>query len=246
MLNISWFKSKYGKNWGDDLNPILANKLSNKNVQYIDFSNDVEKYLFIGSILSMAGPLTSIYGSGFIHSDDVLSYMPKSIISVRGPLTRNILVKKYGIECPEVYGDPSYLYKDYYKPINTDKKYKLGILPHYIDKKLPFLSKKVDGVKIIDIQGDINTVIDDVNQCESIISSSLHGLIISHMYNIPFKWVVMSNNVYGGDFKFRDWMGSCGFNDNPIFVDKVDVNYSKSTFLPDGFDTTMLKNVCPF
>jgi pyruvyltransferase len=45
-------------------------------------------------------------------------------------------------------------------------------------------------------------------ECEKIISSSLHGLIISDAYGIPNARVNVSNKLFGGDFKFIDYYKS--------------------------------------
>lgn len=243
MINLTWFKSNYGNNWGDALNPILINKISNKEVKWIDFEEDIPKYLCIGSILEFSLPNTIVWGSGFLSSDRYLTYIPKNIIAVRGPLSAKILKERHNINV-DIFGDPSYLYKDFYTP-KFSKKYKLGIVPHYIDYQN--VLKSNSDYRIINILDPINKVIDDICECESIISSSLHGLIVAHMYNIPFHWVKFSNLVSGDDFKFYDWMSSAKFLQNPIYLNQVTNNIIRNCHLPDlKIDLKRLKESCPF
>ena len=242
MINVSWFKSKFGNNWGDALNPNLIKKISNKEVKWIDFEEDEHKYLCIGSILEFSLPNTIVWGSGFLSSDRYLTYIPKKIIAVRGPLSAKILKEKHNINL-DIFGDPSYLYSEFYKPV-ISKKYKLGVVPHYMDYQYIPKSEEYSVINILD---PIDKVIDDICECEYIISSSLHGLIIAHMYNIPFYWVKFSNLVSGDDFKFYDWMLSNGFRQSPVFINQILLDICSQCYLPDiKIDLKRLKESSPF
>lgn len=247
MVYISYFKSQFGNNWGDFLNQTLIEKLSCKFVSRVDFEDPSEKIMAIGSILSFATSFTTVWGSGFLRDSEYLTYIPKSIIAIRGPLSGKILKEKHHINC-DLYGDPAYLYSDFYNP-DYSKKYKLGIIPHYIDLQL--FNGSLPDCKIINILDPIDKVIDEVLECEHIISSSLHGLIIAHMYKIPFRWVEFSRNVTGDGFKFRDWMASCGFYQAPLQITRLESNLvdkiCNSTFLPDiNLDLKRLKESFPY
>ena len=108
MIYISYFKSQFGNNWGDFLNQILIEKISSKTVNWVDFGDPSEKMMAIGSILSFSTPFTTVWGSGFLRSWEYLTYIPKSVIAIRGPLSGKILKEKHNINC-DLYGDPAYL-----------------------------------------------------------------------------------------------------------------------------------------
>ena len=57
------------------------------------------------------------------------------------------------------------------------------------------MKKYNDDAIFIDIEGDINSVINQVCRCEYVISSSLHGLICADAYEIPSVRVVISDLV---------------------------------------------------
>mgnify|MGYP000288702261 CR=1 FL=1 len=72
---------------------------------------------------------------------------------------------------------------------------------------------------------DLN-VAKEITKCRSIISSSLHGIIAAHAYNIPAAWV--NFGIMKGDgIKFEDHYLSLGLDpvqsdmENPIFTTGV-------------------------
>ncbi|RYZ84136.1 MAG: polysaccharide pyruvyl transferase family protein [Proteobacteria bacterium] len=203
---LMWCK---GENWGDALSPILVEMLSGRSVIHLEGIHH-DRYLAIGSILGGANERASVWGSGFIREYDQLQGTPKSVHAVRGPLSRENLLRQ-GAECPEVYGDPALLLPRFYNP-DAEKGHVVGIIPHYIDKDNPWLKKQASDprVKILDIESGIQEFVREVKSCECILSSSLHGLICADSYGIPNAWIRLSDEVVGGDFKFRDYRASIG------------------------------------
>ncbi len=209
-------------NLGDILSPIIANHFGSKKVIRISKrkSHKVEHYFMIGSILQRCTSKSIIWGSGLISENSICKEKPKNVLAVRGPLTRKKLIEQ-GIECPEIYGDPALLLPEVYPASNIKAKYKLGIIPHFLDKTDPWLKKfsEMSEVKIIDIQNKkpLN-VIDDMLKCEKIISSSLHGLIISDAYKIPSVWIQFTNPIEDDNFKFQDYFASVKRSVNKPFI----------------------------
>jgi pyruvyltransferase len=211
-LVIYWSHSKGGTaNVGDVLNEYLIHRISGKKpVNYknlIFLKKEKEKYSVIGSVLNQFKSSDLIvWGSGFIQQPLSLKFTVKKIYAVRGPLTKKIF-DSFGIDCPNIFGDPAVLLPNYYFPIIA-KKYKYGIVPHYSDKNsealIKFL-KKNPSVKFIDVETEVEDFVLQLLQCENIISSSLHGIIISDAYKIPNVRVHIKGKLVGGDFKFEDY-----------------------------------------
>lgn len=248
MIKTNWATLP---NWGDTINPILIEKISGIKPTLVKNNPD---YLCVGSILSWATKNTIVWGSGFIAKDRKIKY-DIDIRAVRGPLTRNMVLEQ-GYNCPEIYGDPALLYPRFYKP-NIQKKYRFGIIPHYVDQNSKWLNQFLNNanVKIIDIKVPsderfINKFVDEVNECEIILSSSLHGIIAADAYGIPSYWIELSNNVIGNGFKFRDYFSSVGRPNiepfRPNYTDKIK-DFSSDFYKYDiNIDLDLLYEACPF
>jgi len=214
-------------NWGDLANGFFIEKISGEKPELINIwdwsykKNNENIYLLIGSLLSFADEYSTIWGMGFLKYGEKTRGIPRNVLAVRGPLSREALLSQ-GIKCPTVFGDPILLYPRFYKS-RVEKKYKLGIIPHISDINNNWLkSCKINKeVKIIDVRQSGDTFIDKICECENIASSSLHGIILADAYKIPSLWIRFSNADEGNGFKFRDYLLSVGRKDgDPLFVDE--------------------------
>lgn len=246
------------KNWGDDVSTVIV-KCINPQLTVIPYRytwnlfkrND---FLCIGSIVSWLTTKKSIiWGSGVVYPEQKISAIPAKVLAVRGPLTRKYLLNQ-GIDCPEIYGDPALLFPFYYQPV-VEKKYKLGIIPHFRDKENGILKtfRNTKSVTTIDVQGVRNWrgFIDRICECEYICSSSLHGIIISDAYHIPNCWIEFESGEQKR-FAFHDYLQSVhkGEIDDPIVLKK---GMSKDDLLDcckkwkaPEIDLRKLLDVCPF
>jgi hypothetical protein len=209
-------KCKNNTNFGDMITEyIYIKRTGKKPINDIKGGNDNSNVVFgAGSILNQARNNSIIWGSGIMFQNDKFS-KPKQIISVRGPLSRQRCIE-LGYECPEVYGDIGLILPYFYNPV-INKKYKIGLIPHYIDYDLcKKIFKNTQGIKIIDITNPVEMVIRELLECKMILSSSLHGIIAAHAYNIKCIWVRFSDKIAGGYTKFRDYYGSVVLNYNDI------------------------------
>ena len=221
------------KNLGDGFNPIIFNHfIGKKKPIYKDIidipidpiykdiidipnkSNGVPCIIGIGSLLSWNNFKESsnqiICGSGFIRKN-MIPQRPLNIISVRGEKTRQTYLKS-DIDCPPIYGDLGLLLRYVIPPpITCNKKYTIGFIPHYVDKKQPLIikAKKNSNWTIIDINQahTLKKFVKEIHECNCIISSSLHGIIIADSYGIPAYHAVLSDGV-GDSWKFKDYYSS--------------------------------------
>lgn len=216
-LRLFWWNEKIiqGKskeNYGDALGKYLVEKISGKKVvfawskkfSFFDFIAPI--HVTIGSILTNVNHNCIVWGSGIITKTTPIK--KATFLAVRGPQTRKYLLA-LGFDVPEVYGDPALLLPRYYNP-KIEKKFKYGIVPHYNDYKVVVQwFKNSSDIHLIDIMtNDIESKTIEFLQCERIISSSLHGIIVAHSYGIPAVWQKFSDQVFGDDIKFQDYMES--------------------------------------
>ena len=258
------FSSRFGRlcknNWGDDMNYALLGMISGRRIILSDYSlvipRNMLNYACIGSIVEWGIDGNSVvWGSGAMYGGSYpLKVKPRQVLAVRGPLTRDYLLQK-GVDCPAVYGDPALLLPRFYKP-EVRKKYRMGIIPHICDRRNPFLLDFVDknpDTLVIDMRHykHWTQVPDQVCQCEFIISSSLHGLIVADAYGVPNVWVEFSDMVEGKGFKFRDYFASVGRSGDEPYRITEPLDYKKIRLLAGKWekpriDLELLWNACPF
>lgn len=246
-------------NWGDDINEFFFEHVTGMRFQLIPFSqmhSQREHYLLIGSILGFYNlDNTIIYGTGVLDPQKPLIGHPNRVLSVRGPLTRELLLKNR-INCPEIYGDPALLMPLFY---NGTKKpeYTYGIILNMgTDEKtiMPLLNtmQELYRCKIINmtIYNKWTDIIDDILSCEMVISESLHGLIVSETYAIPSVWVEFKQHPDFWAFKFNDFYSSINKNETSIrffSINDMSVIKDKMEKWQQGFiDYELLLDVFPF
>lgn len=210
-------------NWGDDINPELYELITGKKPVKMHVLDETpeDHIMMCGSILRFANENSIIWGAGFMHKQSTMMGAPKEIHAVRGPLTAKRL-EELGIEVKVPYGDPSMLIRKlelksriWVAVRYPNPAYKYGVIAHYIDKKRA--EHWPDDILKIDIGDTPRKMVETVCKCEKIISSSLHGLILADMFDIPALWVKMSDNLAGDDMKFHDYFASIGRKDVEYF-----------------------------
>jgi pyruvyltransferase len=199
-LPMFWYSR--APNFGDVLSAVIVAHLSNATPVLVS-GRYRGKLLAVGSILGRLAERDTVWGSGAIEDRPIEPPAGVRFEAVRGPLTRNLV----RADVPETYGDPVILLPRFYSP-PAAKRFSLGVVPHYADRA--FVHVQDPAVSTIDVFDDWRTVVDRIVECETIVSSSLHGLIVAEAYGIPAAWLSVTDNVRGGGFKFRDYFLSTG------------------------------------
>lgn len=174
--------------------------------------NNIQKpklLLAIGSVLQYNKYTNSIvWGSGIIHKK--YAFANSDFRAVRGKYTQ-ARVRELGYNAPDVLGDPALLLPLIYTP-KQSKKYKIGIIPHYIhyeEYKKRFSNQS--NILVINVLQEVEAVLDEIMNCDCTLSTSLHGIIVSHAYGIPSLWVdfkITDKKLFGDNIKFYDYFSS--------------------------------------
>ena len=172
-----------------------------------------ERYLICGSLLQDSMPNSILCGVGIIRNN-IEKRQFKKCLGVRGFLSLE-KVKDWNPDYDYsniCMGDPGLTLSYFFPNETVQKKYKYGIILHFGDVGL--LNKYFDEDflnvnKVINIRtADFNTLSKNICECENIISSSLHGIIFAHSYNIPTIWVELETsqlcNKNSDNIKFYD------------------------------------------
>lgn len=209
IVNTFYWTGK--KNFGDLLAPLLLKRFCHLDTKLTDPKQ--AEILMVGSIAESIPQdwVGVVAGIGKLHEKTNLEHLQHSrVLSLRGPLTAQ------GLKLPKsiVYGDPGLLANELVEI--KEKKYDLGLVPHWTDKSLeqnPIFKKY--NPKIIKVSDDPLKVIEEIGQCKKIVSSSLHGIIIADAFGIPRRIeisprVLSHAHQEGGLFKWRDYSASLG------------------------------------
>ncbi len=249
-INLIYFRDRsVNGNFGDELSVFITNSLLNKNKYSLvtNQKNILINIVCIGSYIHNALNNSFVYGSGIRTLENIENghkYSNLSVCAIRGPLSREFLIKK-GINVPEIYGDPALLLPKFYEPtIYNNLNDKIGVVPH--KSNYDNYINKIDNTQyfLINPTDKWENVIDYICSCKAVISSSLHGLICSDAYRIPNLWLD-EYKLAEGDFKFRDYFISQ--NREYIKITKID-EYNDKLLYSGGnkIDLDKLVNSFPF
>ena len=188
-------------NVGDYLGTYILEKLEYK-PEWV--STNKPHVMLVGSILQDANDNSLVLGAGFGARDQRVKGNPKIHI-VRGKITSKML-EKQGFKKTWLEGDPALVLPLLFKP-SVSVTHDLGIIPHYIDKDVveANLDHFKGRFKVLDIQAPVEQFITELCSCKRTISSSLHGIILSHAYGIPCLWTKFSDRIAGDDMKYYDY-----------------------------------------
>lgn len=220
-IKLSWFRGDGRKkpNFGDDLAPFLVRQITGRDVEFKPLHQC--ELLAVGSNLQAMGkrkwalrqafrnlrnatPLT-VWGAGILKPM-TLKDKGLNILALRGTSTQ----KCFPNLAPMPLGDPGLIVRHYFEKAKSTGK--IGIIPHYVEKNSVLAQELAKDARyeVIDVEQTAEVVVSEIAQCDWILSSSLHGLIVADALEIPNKHISFGETLAGGDFKFWDYASAIG------------------------------------
>ncbi|MGJ8530987.1 MAG: polysaccharide pyruvyl transferase family protein [Alphaproteobacteria bacterium] len=238
-------------NYGDELSAVIVAALAQRQVVYTNAAS--ADLAAIGSILHgvcrrqwrrafyMRRQPIVLWGTGSIRSEPMIRNCALDVRAVRGPKTLRLFTSG-GLK---PFGDPGLL-----APILLDgaapvkKSVRWGIIPHVVDLENPLVRRLADEnthSRIIDLRNpDLISTTRQIAECDFVISSSLHGLVVADAFSVPNIRARFSDQIAGGDWKFDDYSDSIGRLD--IMPADLDKNFDLQNF-EDKIDIKHFQNI---
>jgi pyruvyltransferase len=188
-------------NFGDALSKPIIERLLKREIKstHTPFEH---KLLSLGSILHSALNGDVVWGTGIMTGWFPEHISQLDVRAVRGPLTRDILLKK-GIQCPAVYGDPALLIPLLFPEFTCNPVRDYIVIPHASETSL-----FANDPNMVSPREPWETVVKKITESKFVIASSLHGIIVAEAFGIPARMVLSTNNSQY--FKYMDYYHATG------------------------------------
>lgn len=208
---VFWWDGK--ANFGDAAGPWLVEQMTGKNAINVRTAQAQGRALSsIGSLFQMMShQQVDFWGSGMLYEPSerqahrLQNLESVEVQAVRGKVTREVLMKTFGWDIPEVYGDPALLFPRYLKPEQPREGNRIAFIPHRQHMKY-FKDRDLGNVTLLNVAEDLRDVVTSIATAGICVSTSLHGIIFAQAYGTPWVWLnVQDDELKGGEFKFDDF-----------------------------------------
>lgn len=203
-------------NFGDELSALVIQEVSGRDVRWVPpAAADV---LGIGSIIELYGYHgrgalvwgTGLKGTFAAGTEGAVRDSLGAVLAVRGPRTRAAL----GVPLSTPVGDPGVFAPRLVSPKRASRRESVVVLPHfrtYGDRagRAVLNQCQKHGWKVVEPTQKPLAVIEAIRDADVVVTSSLHGLIVSHAMATP---VLLANFFPGPSgelaFKYHDYLES--------------------------------------
>lgn len=215
-MKLYYYQSKEG-NYGDDLNTRLWKRLLPQ-----AFSSDEEPlFCGIGTILNQDIPsvprrkIVFSSGVGYGHPPEGFGDKNWNVISVRGPLSAEIL--NLSPEAAVTDGAIFLASLPEFIPLPTQERHGVAFMPHH-ENALTYgqwqKACRIAGITFIDPRGDSVSATQIIRKSRLVIAEAMHAAIAADALRVPWIPVYASRNI--NHFKWLDWTLSLGLRYRPV------------------------------
>lgn len=203
-------------NYGDELTGLVLSETFGRSVRWAPLGR--EDVAAIGSILVpyfANGGRGLIWGSGLnqpIVTPDRAARVRERFLAVRGPRTRAAL----GLDGAVQLGDPGLVVRTL-RPRSPRRSGKV-LIPHFTVYRTAQGRRKISelvaaGYRVAEPTLDPAVMIDTIGSAESVVSSGMHGVILSHSLGTPASLISFADEVPAEPaFKYLDYHDSVGLD----------------------------------
>ena len=214
-LPLAWWSKPFPGNFGDWLSPLIVSQYTDSRIILQSPVKPAGKkhLISLGSIGRFIKSNSVVLGTG-ISSMDVELSRKADYVSVRGPLTAELLKRSGG---PEVssFGDPGILLSDVYDLHRGITNGRVAFVRHFSHSSLPMqLPENFDEISVMRSRPqDIEIFVRALMDYDQVVTSAMHVMITCQSYGIPcalVSFVGAEENVHGTGIKYEDYALGAG------------------------------------
>lgn len=216
-LTLTWWPRPFPGNFGDWLSPLILQSASSRPVRYLSPTAPTQQpHLFlVGSIGRFVRSHSIVVGTG-ISSEDVDLNPKAHYVSVRGPVTADVLRRQTGVVVDSL-GDPGVLLSRVLPVERGVTNGRMALVRHFTHASLPVtLPENVDELSVLmSHPDDIRRFVATLATYDAVITSAMHVMIACHSYGIPCALIGFQgfeDAVHGTGIKYRDYAAGAGLS----------------------------------
>lgn len=237
-------------NLGDTLSALVVAGMAGVTVRRAGFDQPIERMVGVGTIgHNQRNGILHFWGTGVDAERNPVDPLVRGYVrpadtefhihALRGPNSARTL-RAAGMDVPDIFGDPVWMLPRFWPMKDVEKTHDLGVILHIteLEDRTPEAGVKPTlrryGIPD-DFKGRIRLInthcaptpegmkakVAEIVSCRAIVSTSLHGLVISETYGIPCAWFAtygdgegrmldLGNPQHQIDHRMRDFYSGVG------------------------------------
>jgi len=224
-IPLMWWSKPFPGNFGDWLSPMIIANYTSANIKWVPPTTPYAQrhIVALGSIGRFIKSSSIVLGTG-VSTDDLVLNSSANYISVRGPITADVLMASGGKRVT-AFGDIGLAISEIVCISRSATNGRIALVRHYTDAGIPLqLPDTIDEISIMMSRPEnIVKFLETLNKYDKVLTSALHVMIACQSYGIPCGLVNFNgyqDNVHGSGIKYADYALGAGVEIiNPITVE---------------------------